>query len=185
MKRIRLTLLFAASVLVVLALAPSAQAWVRHESANWVWYVPNSSWVDAQSAAGIDVSSPTGALYVGEGFSSSAVPVTHKWVVRYLKRSHALDLHPLRKVKIGRGNRVHGGGGIVRKVYKWRGYRTDRHESVRGVLTVDIMNGGYGFASYDRVAPKRLYKKWARRLKFIEKHILLVPHSQDWGYAFP
>lgn len=169
--------------------APAAQAWVRHESNRWVWYTPNSRWVDAQSDNGIDISSPTGALYVGHGFGPTPGPVTHSWAVNYAKSSGGLDLHPLRSVRIGRGRSAGGADGIERRVYSWRAYRKDRRERVRGVLTVETINNpttfSYGFAMYTRVAPRSLFRRWNRRLTFIQKHIRLIPRSPDFGYAFP
>jgi hypothetical protein len=169
-----------------LLVAPAAQAWVRKESDRWVWYVPNHHWVDAQSDNGIDISSPTGVLYVGHGFSATPGPVTHKWVVGYAKRSHALDLHPLRRVRIGKGGPTVRHGGIARRLYRWTGYRTDRRESVRGVLTVDVIANdaamSYGFAMSNRVAPASLFRRWNDRLAFIQRHILLHPRTPDFGF---
>jgi hypothetical protein len=183
----RPTLTLVAILLVALFAAPAAQAWVRKESDRWVWYVPSSRWVDAQSDNGIDISSPTGVLYVGHGFGPTPAPVSHRWVVGYLKQSHALDLHPLRRVRIGKGRAAGGSGGISRRVYKWSAVRTDRHERVRGVLTVDTISDpasfSYGFATYNRVAPKGLFRRWNRRLTFIQKHILLHPRTPDFTYA--
>ena len=180
------------TVLTVLAFAlaaPAAQAWVRHESDRWVWYTPTARWVDAQSDNGIDISSPTGALYVGHGFGPTPGPVTHSWAVNYAKTSRALDLHPLRDVKIGRGRAAGAAEGIERRVYRWRGYRTDRRERVRGVLTVDTIDNpesfSYGFAMYSRAAPRSLSRRWNRRLSFIQKHIRLIPRSPDFSDAFP
>jgi hypothetical protein len=51
-----------------LLVAPVAHGWVRKESDRWVWYVPSDSWVDSQSDNALQLSSPTGALYVGAGF---------------------------------------------------------------------------------------------------------------------
>ena len=183
---IRTLLLIAALAMSLLAPA-GAQAWVRKESNRWVWYVPNSHWVDAQSDNGIDISSATGVLYVGEGFGPTPGPVTHRSVVLYAKSSHALDLHPLRRVRIGRGGRVVRHGNIARRAYKWKGYRTDRHERVRGVLTVDVIRDDstltYGYAVYNRVAPRSLYRRWSGRLAFIQRHILLKPRTPDFTYA--
>ena len=186
-QRIFLTVLIALAFTALAA--PAAQAWVRHESDRWVWYTPNSSWVNAQSDNGIDISSATGALYVGHGFGPTPGPVTHSWAVNYAKTSRALDLHPLRGVRIGRGRAAGGTDGIERRVYTWRGYRTDRHEHVRGVLTVDTISNpasfSYGFAMYSRVAPRSLFSRWNSRLKFIQKHILLIPRSPDFSYSLP
>jgi hypothetical protein len=187
MRSARRVLLPTLALVATLLLAPVAHAWVRKESDRWVWYVPNSRWVDAQSDNGIDISSPTGVLYVGEGFGPTPAPVSHSWVVHYAKSSHALDLHPLRRVKIGRGGRIVQHGTIARRVYKWKGYRTDRHQRVRGVLTVDVISDpstfSYGFAMYNRVAPRSLYRRWNGRLAFIQRHILLQPRSPDFTYA--
>jgi hypothetical protein len=190
MRVCRMSIMAVVALLAITALAaPAAQAWVRHESDRWVWYTPNSRWVDAQSDNGIDISSPTGALYVGHGFGPTPSPVTHSWVVNYVKTSKALDLHPLRRVRIGKGRSAGGGDGIERRVYKWSGYRTDRREGVRGVVTVDVINDpstfSYGFAMYSRVAPRSLVGRWNRRLTFIQKQIRLIPRSPDFSNAFP
>jgi hypothetical protein len=181
---IRLTLL--ATVAVTLLLAPAANAWVREESQRWVWYVPSHSWADAQSDNGIDISSPTGVLYVGHGFGQTPGPVSHQEVVDYAVRSRGLDVHRLRGVRFTSRSRVVEKGGIARRIYQWRGYRTNRRQSVRGVLTVDVMNNDasftYGFATYNRVAPTRLFQRWNRRLAFIQRHILLQPRTPDWGF---
>jgi opacity protein-like surface antigen len=167
--------------------APAAHAWVREESNRWVWYVPNHRWVDAQSDNGIDISSPTGVLYVGHGFGPTPFPVTYNWVIDNAKRNGGLDVHPLRRVKFGRHSRTVTHGGIARRVYQWKGYRADRHERVRGVLTVDLMSDDatftYGYSVYNRVAPTSLYRRWNRRLAFIQRHILLHPRTPDFTYA--
>ena len=181
---IRLTLL--ATVAVTLLMAPAANAWVREESQRWVWYVPNHSWVDAQSDNGIDISSPTGVLYVGHGFGQTPGPVTHQEVIDYLVRSRGLDVHPLRGVRFTRRGRVVEKAGIARRVYQWRAYRTDKRQRVRGVLTIDAMSNDasftYGFATYGRVAPTSLFRRWDRRLAFIQRHIFLQPRTPDWGF---
>ena len=174
------------SLLASLLLAPAAHGWVRKDSDRWVWYVPNSKWVDAQSDNGIDISSPTGVLYVGHAFSGTPGPVTHEEVATYLVQSRALDVHPLRGVRFTRRGAPVEQAGIVRRVYEWRGFRTDRRERVRGVLTIDTMSNdltlSYGFSSYNRVAPLRLFRRWNRRLTFIQRHILLQPRTPDWGF---
>jgi hypothetical protein len=181
------TLVLVAILAAALLAAPAAHAWVRKESDRWVWYVPNDRWVDAQSDNGIDISSPTGVLYVGHGFGPTPGPVTHKWAVDHLKQTGALDVHPLGRVRIGKHGRTVRHGGIARRVYRWRGYRTDRHERVRGVLTVDVMSDDatftYGYSAYNRVAPTSLFRRWNRKLAFIQRHILLHPRTPDFTYA--
>jgi hypothetical protein len=176
------------ALLLMLVAASAAQAWVRKESDRWVWYVPNSHWVDSQSDNGIDISSPTGILYVGHGFSATPMPVTHEWVVDYTKRSGSLDQHPLRSIRFGRPGRVVTQGTVARRVYRWKGYRKDRHERVRGVMTVDVINDPstltYGFDVYQRVAPASLYRRWNGKLAFIQRHILLHPRTPDFSNAF-
>jgi hypothetical protein len=182
-------LLVLAAVAAALLAAPAAQAWVRHETDRWVWYVPNSRWVNSQSDNGIDISSPTGELYVGHGFSGTPLPVTHAWVVRFVKQNRALDLHPLRRVRIGRGRSAGAGGGISRRVYKWSGYRKDRREPVVGVLTVDVIDDpatfSHGFATYSRVAPRSKWRRWSGKLRFIQKQIRLHPRTPEFEFALP
>lgn len=189
MRRTSTLLVLISALAVTLFAAPAAEAWVRHETDRWVWYVPSSSWVDARSDNGIDISSPTGALYVGHGFSGSPLPVTHAWVVRFVRQNRALDVHPLRRVRMGRGRRAGSEGGISRRVYKWSGYRGDRRERVIGVLTVDVIGDqstfSHGFATYSRVAPRSQYRRWARRLLFIQRHIFLRPRSPDFEQSLP
>jgi hypothetical protein len=182
LRTVRLALLAAAAG--ALLLAPVAHGWVRKESDRWVWYVPNQRWVEARSDNGIDISSPTGVLYVGHGFSQTPGPMTHQEVIDYLLRSGGLDVHPLRAVRFTRRGRAVAREGIVRRVYQWRAIRTDRRERVRGVLTVDVIRDDatftYGFAVYSRVAPASLFHRWNRRLAFIQRHIFLRPRTPAW-----
>ena len=189
MRKSRVPLALLAALAATLLVAPAAEAWVRHETDRWVWYTPNSRWVDARSDNGIDISSPTGDLYVGHGFAGTPFPVSHDFVVRYARQSRALDVHPLRRVRIARGRRAGGGGGISRRVYKWSGYRTDRRERVVGVLTVDVISDpssfSHGFAMYSRAAPRSRYRRWARRLVFIQKNIRLRPRTPNFEDSLP
>jgi hypothetical protein len=168
-----------------LLMAPAAHGWVRKESNRWVWYVPNARWVDAQSDNGIDISSPTGNLYVGHGFSQTPAPMTHAQAVDFAVKSGGLDVHPLRKVQFTRRGRPVQRQGIVRRVYKWRAFRTDRRERVRGVLTVDVMSDPatftYGYSMYSRVAPASMFRRWDRKLAFMQRHILLQPRTPEFG----
>jgi hypothetical protein len=184
MRLLRIALL--AAVAGTLLVAPAAHGWVRKESDRWVWYVPSHRWVDAQSDHGIDITSPTGALFVGHGFGPTVGPVTHGWAARRARRSGGLDPHPLRRVRFSRPSRPVVHDGIVRRVYRWRGYRTDRRERVRGVLTVDVINNPatftFGYALYGRTAPTRLFGRWDRRLRFMQRHISLKPRTPEWGF---
>jgi hypothetical protein len=182
-RTLRLALL--AAIAGALLFAPVANAWVRKESNRWVWYVPNNHWVDAQSDNGIDISSATGVLFVGMGFGQTPGPITHQQAVDIAVRSRGLDKHPLRGVRFVRASRPVEQQGIVRRVYEWRAYRTDRHERARGVLTVDVMTGDatftYGFSMYARAAPASQFRRWNSRLAFMQRHIYLQPRTPEWG----
>jgi hypothetical protein len=166
--------------------APIAHGWVRKESDRWVWYVPNDSWVDSQSDNTIQLSSSTGALYVGAGFGPTAAPMTHERALEIAVENDGLDIHPVRRVRFIRrgGPVVHEG--ISRRTYEWIGYRPSRQQRVHGVLTVDVMNDdatfSYGYSLYARVAPVALWKRWKRKLAFMESKIRLQPRSPDFGF---
>jgi hypothetical protein len=168
----------------LLAAAPSS-AWVRKESQWWVWYVPKSNWAAAQSAQGIDISSPTGVLYVGHAFSATPLPWTHDQVVDHIRDHDAFDVHPLRKLRVADGSAIRTHETVERRTYKWKAYRTDRDERVRGLLTVDIIADDstftYGFASYNRVAPADEFDRRNKTLKRIQKSIFFQPRSPDFG----
>jgi hypothetical protein len=151
--------------------------------------VPKGDWVDSQSDNGIDISSPTGSIHVGLGFGPTIGPVTHEWAVDVAVNRGGLDPHPLRKLKLGRGSKPKQRQGIVRRVYKWRAYRSDRGERIKGVLTVDTFSDpltlthGYSLAS--RGAPSKKYRRWKKKLALMQKQIRLQPRSPEWGWAFP
>jgi opacity protein-like surface antigen len=153
--RIGLAALLAAAV--TLGSAGAAQAWVRREGRWWTYYLPTSHWVAAESASGLDISSPTGVLYAGYGFSSSPFPLTHQQVVDYTVRSGGLDVHPVRSVRFTSRSGYTRAGPALRRIYQWQGVRTDRRERVRGVFTVDVFRDDatttYGFAASTRVTP--------------------------------
>jgi hypothetical protein len=168
-----------------LVVAPVAHGWVRKESDRWVWYVPSDAWVDSQSDNALQLSSPTGALYVGAGFGPTPAPMTHERALQIAVDNDGLDIHPVRRVRfIRRGGPVEHEG-ISRRTYEWVGYRPSRHQRVHGVLTVDIMNDDatftYGFSLYARVAPVSLWRQWKRKLAFMESRIRLQPRTPDFG----
>jgi hypothetical protein len=169
-----------------LLVAPVAHGWVRKESDRWVWYVPSDSWVDSQSDNALQLSSPTGALYVGAGFGPTTAPMTHERALQIAVENDGLDIHPVRRVRfIRRGGPVEHEG-ISRRTYEWVGYRPSRHQRVHGVLTVDVMNDDatftYGFSLYARVAPVSLWRQWKRKLAFMQSRIRLQPRTPDFGF---
>lgn len=182
----RLRRILLGAIAAALLAAPSAQAWVRKESDRWVWYVPNARWVDSQGQNGIDLTSPTGHLFVGHGFGPTPYAITHDEAVDIAVQNSGLDPHPLRSVRLSAAGGPTTHEGVVRRVYKWRGYRTDRKERVRGVLTVDVMNDDatftYGYSLYARTAPLSLFKRWDRKLLFMQRNIRLQPSTPEWGF---
>lgn len=175
--------MFAAALLAV-ALGgvgvAQAQSLQRHESQFWVWYAP-ARWVAAEGRAGIDISSPTGVHHVGYAFSGWPGPVSHADVVNLVAGNGALDVHPLRSVRVSRGGRAAPFGGGVRRVYTWRAYRTDRREGTRGVLKVDVFNSDatatYGFAATVYNSPTRSWRRQRRLLARLSRVISFKPES--------
>jgi hypothetical protein len=177
----------AASVAEAAASAPDARAALaRKEGRWWTYYVPTRRWVARESVGGIDVSSPTGVLYFGQGFGATPGPVTHEEVVELALREDGLDVHPLRRVRISGGSRPRQVGPAVRRSYSWTGVRTNRRERVRGVLDVDIHSDDatftYGYAMHNRAAPVGLWRRWSGRLKTYERLLLYKPQSPLTGY---
>ena len=166
--------------------APVAHGWVRKESDRWVWYVPSQSWVDSQSDHALQLSSPTGALYVGAGFGPTTAPMTHERALRIAVENDGLDIHPVRRVRFIRRSGPVEHEGISRRTYEWVGYRPSRRQRVHGVLTVDVMNDDstftYGYSLLARVAPASMWRGWKRKLAFIESNIRLQPSTPDFGF---
>lgn len=173
-------------LLASLAVAAPSSAMVRKESQWWVWYVPKANWVAAQSAEGIDITSPTGTLYVGYAFSATPRPWTHREVIDLIVSNNAMDPHRERNVRIGNGSRVRRHGAVYRWTYKWTAYRADRNERIRGFLTVDIIRDDstytYGFGAYNRSAPVGLWDRWNERLTRVQKNIRFKPRSPDFDF---
>lgn len=184
MKRL-IGLALALAILGALLTAAPASAWVRKESQWWVWYVPNNDWAAAQSSTTIDITSPTGVLYVGVGWASTSFPRTHEDVVDTLVTNNGLDPHPLTRIKMGRGSKPVTNDTVTRRKYKWSAYRTDRRERIKGRLTVDIIRDdltlSYGFATSNRAAPARTFGKHDKTLRRIERNTLYQPRSPEFG----
>jgi hypothetical protein len=181
-----LRIVLLAVVAGALLAAPVAHAWVRKESDRWVWYVPSDAWVDSQSDNSLQLSSPTGALYVGAGFGPTPTPMTHERALQIAVENDGLDIHPVRRLRFIRRGRLVEHEGISRRTYEWVGYRPSRHQRVHGVLTVDVMNDDatftYGYSLYARVAPVSLWRQWKRKLAFMESRIRLQPRTPDFGF---
>lgn len=66
-----------------------------------------------------------------------------------------------------------------RQISNWTGRRIDRHEWVRGVLTLDLLNdastGTYADEAFTRVGPAAVWRRWARTLLFVQNHIVYKP----------
>lgn len=178
----RRSLLIAASLAAVATLvaAPaSAEKLKRQESRWWVWYAP-PGWVSAESANGIDITSPTGVLHAGYGWSGSAFPVSHRDVRDYVAGSGGLDVHPLARVSFPRTGRPFAFAGGTRQVSVFRAFRRNRRQWIKGVLKVDVFNpsaGAYGFATSVIGAPVRKFKRSRRTLNRVLRLIFYKPHS--------
>jgi hypothetical protein len=185
LRRRRLGLAVAAVLVVALVLtsaaAWAAASWVRHDDHWFVWYAPDATWVHDESANGIDITSATGVLSVGFGFSGWTSPLTINDVAGYWIRAGALDAHPLQGIRIVSAGRPYKNGPALRQEFEWTGIRTDRNESVRGVFSVDVYNdaalGSYGFDVYTRTAPTGVYAQWSATLAQIQHLIFFKPRS--------
>jgi hypothetical protein len=186
----RFTAVVAIIVLAAMAGATVAAAAMpklkRHEDRYWTWYAP-AGWVAAQSRAGIDISSPTGVLHVGYGFSGTAFPVSHEEVRDYLVQSGGLDVHPLRNVNFLRTGSPFRFAGGQREISQWSAFRSDRRERTRGTLKVDVFNdyssGSFGFASSVYSAPKRKWKSQKGLLNRLLGLIFYRPQTPDFAAA--
>jgi opacity protein-like surface antigen len=171
--------LLAALALVVAGPASGAQL-KRHESRWWVWYGP-PGWVSAESANGIDITSPTGVFHAGYGWSSSAFPLNNGEVRDYLASSGGLDVHPLARLSFLRTGRAFSFAGGTRQVSVFRAYRTNRRQWIKGILKVDVFNdestGSYGFAASVTGAPLREFRASRSALDRIVKLIFFKPRS--------
>ena len=176
----------AAALLCPLIATGTASAWERKESQWWVWYVPNDDWNAAQSATTIDVTSPTGVLYVGSGWSAWPAPVDHDWVIALLRKHDGFDPHPLRKLRVGGGSREVCQETVCRRRYKWRAYRTDRDEKITGRLTVDIIRDdltySYGWATSNRSAPAKQFGREDKKLRRVERNIRFKPRTPEFDF---
>jgi len=169
------------SALVLSVAGPASGAKLkRHESRWWVWYGP-PGWVSAESANGIDVTSPTGVLHAGYGWSGTAFPVSHGEVRDYVTGSGGLDVHPLARVSFPRTGRPFSFAGGTRQVSAFRGYRTNRRQWIKGIVKVDVFNdasaGAYGFATSVYGAPVRKFRRSRSILDRILGLIFYKPRS--------
>lgn len=176
----------ALAVLGALVAAGPASAWERKESQWWVWYVPNDDWNAAQSSTTIDITSPTGALYVGVGFSSWPEPVTHREVIRLMKDHDAFDPHRYRDLHVGHGSKAVVHDTVSRRKYKWSAYRTGRKEAIKGRLTVDVIRDDstatYGWAVSNRSAPADGFGKQDKKLRRIERNVRFKPRTPEFDF---
>jgi len=150
----------------------------RHESRWWVWYAP-PRWVAAESANGIDITSPTGVLHIGYGFSGTAFPISQAEVREYLTESGGLDSHPLSRVAFLRTGRPFAFAGGMRQISVFRAYRTNRRQWIRGILKIDVFESGGapGFAASVIGAPVRQFRGSRSTLERVLKLIFFKPRS--------
>lgn len=190
MRRFRHLGIALSTALAALALAVQAgeaataqkPGWVRWEGRSFICWLPSRDWRVAESMSGIDISSPTGDLYVGFAFATnSPAPVTTEQVIQYVYSNGGLDIHPVSGVRVLKTGRPFAFAGGTRQIVEWTGVRQHRlkgRQTVHGVLTVDVFSdpsiGAYGFGSYARVAPVSQWKKQAATLKTIQDRITFL-----------
>lgn len=181
-------LLLVGLVLLALGAAPSAStspdaaSWIRRELQHFIVWVPDNSWNTVNSTNGVDITSALGELNVSAGFSGWPYPLTIKDIVDYGLKTGGFDAHPLSNAKLTPQGPAHPfGKGTTRQIFNLSGYRTDRKERVRGVVTIDVFNfpatGVYGYDAYTRVAPVTQWQRVAGTLLYIQKHITYKPKT--------
>lgn len=165
--------------LVALVCVASAQAWVHRQGRWWSYSVPTAQWRASQTAAGIDISSPTGVLLVSYAFSQTPQSYTNQQVVNLTVGGHGLDSHPIGSLRFTSKGKYTSSAGWTDRTYQWTAVRTDLHQSVRGVLTTGVYSGGgtYGIRAFGYVAPASQFAKQASLLATTVARIRYIPQS--------
>jgi hypothetical protein len=169
--------LFALALPVTAAAGASWVHWKGHWFSAWV---PNDAWQVVEGQNNLNISSPTGSDIVTYQYATNApAPVTPLWVASQVFRYQNQDLHPLSNVRvIGRSavSTIPGGG--QRQVFEWTGVRHDADrasEAVRGtVIAESFANeaiGAYGYDTYAKAAPQRLWRARRAQLEYIRAHM--------------
>jgi hypothetical protein len=174
--RISAVLLALATMLLC---AAAAQAWVHRQSQWWTYYLPTPRWVAATSAAGIDISSPTGALGVSEAYSATPDALTNQQIVNEIVSAHGLDTHPIASLRFTSESGYKRSGQWLFRTYQWTAVRTDRHQGVRGVLTTGVYSGAgtYGAMATCIVAPTSVFAQQYSLLETILSRIRFIPQG--------
>ncbi|MEK6250449.1 MAG: hypothetical protein AABM43_00675 [Actinomycetota bacterium] len=180
MKRFTLLLSLLAALSLVWAASASAKVnLVRHENQYWTWYAP-AGWVDAHSANGIDVTSPTGTFHVGYGFSGWYQPVTHQDVINLLLQYGGLDSFPISNVVFTSLSQPFAFAGGQREILTWTAQRQGGPK-IRGVVKIDVFNDDasatYGFATTSYDGPRRKWNDEKGLLARLSKLIFYHPQS--------
>jgi hypothetical protein len=173
--------MIAATVLLVLATvlicATPAQAWIHRQSQYWTYYLPTPQWVATTSAAGIDISSPTGTLGVSVAWSPTPTAWTNQQIANTIVSAHGLDQHPIASLRFTSVSGSTQTGDWTYRTYRWTAVRTDLHQNVRGVLTTGVYRGatGYGALGTCIVAPASQYARQYSLLSTVLGRIHFIP----------
>jgi len=163
----------------MLICAASAHAWVQRQSQYWTYYLPTPQWVATPSAAGVDISSPTGTLGVSEAYSTTPYLLTNQQLANDIVRAHGLDKHPIASLRFTGATSYTQSGQWLYRTYAWTAVRTDLHQNVRGVLTTGVYNGAgtYGAMAMCIVAPTSQFAHQFSLLKSILTRIRYIPQG--------
>lgn len=190
MKKRITAVVFLAIMLTVGLIAPSgAQAasrgWVRGESQNFIWWVPNGKWVVSPGTQGIEISSPTGTAQVSFAYATNAPRPYTLDEVRILALSPAAGLTQVRVRKQGTAYATGAGG--QGRVSEFTAVRSRDRKVVRGVLTAQVFNNytaySFGIAAYLRMAPANQWKKWDKTTARVQARITAMGNAPDWTYV--
>ena len=160
---------------------PSAQppnGWVRREVPNWIYWVPNSKWVDTHNMNGIDVSSPTGDIVVSWAWAGTPLPVSLPELIDYLFTP--ANTEGLSRITLREGP-VTGATGDQRQTVTWtatRQHPLKGAQAVRGATKLHVFTVGYGAYGFEVTSMMSPVQQWKRNLptmRMIQGNILYIP----------
>lgn len=154
------------------AAAPAADPpsdWVRKDPKGWVYWVPTKKWVDAHSACGIDISSPTGDMLVSIGGSPSAFALTTDEALTMA--GEGLAGQGVSRLRVVQAGPVTGSPGDQGQVVRVTGVR--RGKPVTATVSVRVTSGllGNGVEAAIVLAPTSSWKAQAKTLGTILRSI--------------
>ena len=174
-----------ASAAHAVAVQPRVQppnGWVRKDLGQWVYWIPNNKWVDAHSANGITISSPTGDLVVDYGFASWPTPLQlgdlRDYLVQELAKPSNIGAITITSMKAGPAQGV---AGDQTQRFAWKGSRQHPlkgRQQVQGIMYLHVMSDGFGangFEAFNVFAPVSQWAKTRAMLEIIRSNIYEMP----------